>query len=122
MAKRPRPYIIVDEANNILEIYLSYVLQSEDSWHFAECPELQIADQGKTQREAIENLQKMVVEVLLEAIQTGNLNRMLSDLGFRKSTIHQRKQFSSTFGDYEEMHPMSINVPIPPEVQMASTA
>jgi len=98
------------------------MIHHEDGWYFAECPELEIMDQGRTQREAIENLQKMVMATLLEAVETRNLDAMLLELGFRKTAIHQGKQFKSTISSYEDMHPLKMQVPLPHEPEKATVS
>jgi predicted RNase H-like HicB family nuclease len=113
MSKSLKPYIIIDSANGILEVSLSYVIHQDEGWFFAECPELHQMDQGKTQREAIENLLEMVKAVLLEAFESAKLDAMLMELGFKKSSIHQRKEYKSSIKKFEDMHPLKLNVRLP---------
>ena len=66
----------------MLEFKLSAKITEDDDWYLAKCPELQITDQGKTVKEAIQNLSEMAAISLIEAIETGNIKPMLNELGF----------------------------------------
>ena len=110
MKKLLKPYIIIDSARGILEVCLSYVLHKDDGWYLAECPELRLMDQGRTKRAAIENLFDMADASLSEAYQTKNIDAMLKELGFRKSTTQKRKKYISSNKAFENMHPLKLTV------------
>jgi predicted RNase H-like HicB family nuclease len=52
------------------------VIQQEDKWFVALCPELDVASQGKTVEQARQNLTE-AVELLLEAASPSELKRRL---------------------------------------------
>jgi predicted RNase H-like HicB family nuclease len=43
---------------------LPIILGKEGKWHVASCPVLDIASQGKTEKEARENIEKLIIEYL----------------------------------------------------------
>jgi predicted RNase H-like HicB family nuclease len=46
------------------KIFLPIILGKEGKWYVASCPILDIATQGKTEKEARENIEELIVEYL----------------------------------------------------------
>ncbi len=80
-------YVMINEKERFLEVKLSVRTFKDSGWFIAECPELDLADQGKTKRKSIENLHRMVIFSLIEAIESGNIEPMLKKLGFNKIKV-----------------------------------
>jgi len=80
-------YIYIDWNFRIVEACLSCFFFREDGWHFAECKELKFLDQGETKNEALRNLSNMINAMLLDAISTGKIEKILKELGFKKEKI-----------------------------------
>lgn len=88
-------YIFIDTRNRIIEAQLSCVFSKEGKWHFAECPELDLIDQGRTMRDAVENLTQMICETLVAAIENGKMTDMMQTLGFEEVKPVPEKTFFS---------------------------
>lgn len=56
---------------------LTAVIEAEDDWYVAQCPELGVSSQGKTIPEAEEMLRE-AVELLLEAADEKEISRRLN--------------------------------------------
>ena len=78
---------MVNRKQRILTVHVSYRDFEEDGWFFAECPELQLMEQGKSKREAFDNLADMVISTLVIAIGTDFIDQLLHDLGFKKMDL-----------------------------------
>jgi predicted RNase H-like HicB family nuclease len=46
------------------KIFLPIILGKEGKWYVASCPVLDIATQGKTEKEARENIEELIIEYL----------------------------------------------------------
>jgi predicted RNase H-like HicB family nuclease len=46
------------------KIFLPIIIGKEGKWYVASCPILDIATQGKTEKEARENIEELVIEYL----------------------------------------------------------
>jgi len=80
-------YIYIDWNFRIVEACLSCFFFKEEGWHFAECKELELLDQGENKNEALKNLSNMINAMLLDAISTGKIENILKELGFKKERI-----------------------------------
>lgn len=80
-------YIMFNAKLRVLEIKLSIKIDRENSFYLARCPELQLTDQGKTMKEAIHNVTEMAIISLIEAIETGNIDAMMKELGFTQAKV-----------------------------------
>jgi hypothetical protein len=80
-------YILIYPQARTIEVHLSYRSFEKDNLHFAECPELELIDQGKSTKEAVKNLQNMISITLVSAIETGILDEMLTNLGFKRAKV-----------------------------------
>ena len=114
MLKSSNSYIAIESTEDyfIMQVYVSCKTKIENGWHFACCPELGLMDQGYSKREAIENLILMVRETLIEALETGNLDAMLKELGFNKRTQRTRKRYTSSIDAFEELYPIKFDVEV----------
>ena len=74
-------YIFVDHNQQTIEAQISCTFTRRGKWHFARCPELQLIDQGRTRREALNCLMEMIFQTLVTAAETGKLEGMLKELG-----------------------------------------
>jgi predicted RNase H-like HicB family nuclease len=108
-------YILIDYKHQTVEFSLSMRVFREDDYFFAECPELRQIDQGKSPREAADNLIHMIQASILEAIMTSNIDKMLQYLGFSKGkmVLPNRKIYNQHIDAYDELLPLSFDVPIP---------
>jgi len=106
---------MINMKERFLELKLSVRTFKDNSWYIAECPELDLADQGKTKRKAIENLHRMVIFTLIEAIETGNIEPMLKKLGFNKVNVPvpDLAIFNTASKKYEQYDPLYIGTPFP---------
>lgn len=122
MTSSDNSYIFIDRLNRKLEVRLSYRSWRRGKWHFARCAELQMTDQGKTKREAITSLNKMVLISLIEAIETDNIDAMLKNLGFKmkKLPIPKRKYYSQKIDSFEDLNPLYFNEPILSDISRIS--
>jgi len=102
MKTQNRSYIFIDRKNLSLEINVSYKTWSRAGWYFANCPELQLIDQGKSKGESIENLSEMIIASLEEAIESNHIKEMLRELGFSRRTLTAPKK------EYYEL-PVTLN-------------
>lgn len=80
-------YIMFNAKLRVLEIKLSIDIGRENGLYLATCPELQLIDQGKTMKEAIQNITEMALISLIEAIETGNIDAMMKELGFTRAKV-----------------------------------
>jgi predicted RNase H-like HicB family nuclease len=46
------------------KIFLPIIIGKEEKWYVASCPVLDIATQGKTEKEARENIEELIIEYL----------------------------------------------------------
>ena len=108
-------YIMINEKERFLEVKLSVRTFKNSGWYIAECPELDLADQGKTKRKSIENLHRMVIFSLIEAIETGHIKPMLKELGFSKIKVPvpDLMIFNIPSEKYEKYDPLYIGTPYP---------
>jgi len=106
-------YILVDYKNHTVEMRLSMRVFKEDNYFFAECPELQLLDQGRFPREAADSLIDMIQASIMEAILTNNLDKMLNHLNFKKNSIPNRKYFSRNIDPDDELLPLNVDAAIP---------
>ncbi|MCD6218584.1 hypothetical protein J7L05_12120 [bacterium] len=122
MTSSDNSYILVDRLNRKLEVRLSYRSWKRGKWDFARCVELQMTDQGKTKREAITNLNGMVLISLIEAVETDNIDAMLKSLGFKmkKLPIPKRKYYSQKIDSFEKLNSLTFNEPILSEMSRIS--
>lgn len=70
-----------------IEVNVSHRTWSRERWHFAQCPELQLIEQGKSKKECVKNLSDMIVASLEEAIASNNIKGMMRELGFSLKTL-----------------------------------
>ncbi len=114
MAIADYSYIFIDLKNRKIEAGLSCSCKKSGGYYIAKCPELDIVDQGRTQREAIYHLSKNVAETLITAIELGKLEGMLKELGFRKGqVIPDRTVFKQTVESVVGDFPLSVEAPLP---------
>jgi hypothetical protein len=108
-------YVMINEKERFLEVKLSVRTFKDNGWYIAECPELDLADQGKTKRKSIENLHRMVIFSLIEAIETGHIEPMLKKLGFNKIEVPvpDLMIFNIASEKYEKYDPLYIGTPYP---------
>jgi hypothetical protein len=104
-------YIFVDLKNQVMEARLSCSCTSRGKLHFAECPELDLIDQGRSRREAVDNLTNMIVETLLAAIETGKFERMMKQLGFsRRTLLPYRTIFRQSLESMDDLIPLPLEI------------
>jgi hypothetical protein len=105
-----------------MEVGLSVRTFREGSWFFAECPELKLIDQGKTRKEAIHYLRQMVIASLIEAIESGNIEAMLTTLGFKQTKYRGKPiEYYDMQGEkYKNYLPLTFDATISPRVEMAN--
>ena len=105
-------YIFIDTRNRIIEAQLSCVFSKEGKWHFAECPELDLIDQGRTMRDAVENLTQMISETLVAAIENGKMTDMMQALGFEEvKPVPEKTFFSQTLKSSGRVPLPSFTIP-----------
>jgi len=111
-------YIYIDGKNRVIEAQLSCAFSRRGKLHFAECPELQLIDQGYSKREALENLTEMAAATIIEAVRAGKLDGMLRVLGFTKQRIPLRDRtiFKQVLEGADNLTPLPIEVPLEPVV------
>nr|MBS0020392.1 type II toxin-antitoxin system HicB family antitoxin [Gammaproteobacteria bacterium] len=91
-----------------VELGLVVTIKKEGGWYISSSPALDVHSQGRTQKEALDNL-KEALELFVEScLERGVLDRVLKDCGFRPGTEPKKE---------EEV--MVINVLIPPVAQHA---
>ena len=61
-------YILIDQARKIMKIRLSCSFLKRGKWHFGKCAELDLIDQGHSQREAFDHLVDMIIVTLVESV------------------------------------------------------
>ena len=122
MVESDNSYILVDKLNRRIEANLSYRTWRRDKWYFARCVELEMTDQGRTKRDAINNLHKMILISLTEAVETKNITAMLDDLGFKhkRLPIPKREYYSLSIDSFEDLNPLILNEPLPTELSRVS--
>ncbi len=104
-------YIFVDLRSEVIEARLSCVYTRKGKWHFAECPELQLIDQGESRNEAFDNLIRMAMETIIEALESGKMDAMMRELGFRAQRIPvpDRSIFRRGLVGAKDLVPLPIN-------------
>jgi len=109
-------YIFVDRIHHEIHARVSCKTSSKGKWHFAECPELDLMDQGLSKIEAIENLKNMVGAVLSESVETENLDGMLRELGFKisKMPVPNLEIFQMSNEPFRNMFPLPIETRFAP--------
>jgi hypothetical protein len=80
-------YVFLDYRNRNIEARLSCSFQKRGKWYFANCRELELVDQGLTQKEAFENLLQMISSVILDAVDTGKIEAVLKEYGTRNMKL-----------------------------------
>jgi hypothetical protein len=114
MALNNVSYIYFDGKNRTIEARLSCAFKKRREWYFAECPELQLVDQGKSKREALENLNAMITASIVEAFEAGKLGEMLVKLGFRKQELplRDREIFRQELESAGDLQPLPLEIPL----------
>ncbi len=64
-------------------VKLPATIRREGDWFVSACPVLDIASQGKSEREALNNLVEAAQVFLLSCYERGTLDQVLKDCGFR---------------------------------------
>jgi len=100
-------YIFIDSRKKEIEVQVSCSFRKRGKWHFAECQELQLIDQGLSKRQALDNLAEMIVLALVSAVENGKIGDMLKALGFRKLEPVPDKTF------FKQTLEMDGRIPIP---------
>jgi len=113
-------YVMFNTGERFLDVKLSVRTFKENGWHFANCPELDLVDQGKTIKAAIANLHEMVITSLIEAIETDNIDSMLKALGFTRSKVPKQSIaiYNIPADKYENLFPLTFKAAVPPQVGM----
>lgn len=112
MLLSPFSYIYIIKKGDLVTVegLLSYKTWLENSTYFAECTELQLIDHGEFLRVSLENLRKMIILTLTEAIQADKIDDMLIALGFNRAVEHipNLKVFNAQFENTANLHPLMI--------------
>ena len=118
----PPSYIMINFKDRVIEMLLSVRIYRQKSWYFAECPELELVDQGKSKKEAVLSLQQMISISLIEAFETGNLAEMLKELGFKenKVPVPTLRIYANTSIKAANLTPLPFNTRIPFNIECPS--
>ena len=65
-----------------MKLHLSIQIWKKDSWYLAKCPELDFVSQGRTRKEAQENLMEVIEIQFEEMSRMGTLNEYLDECGY----------------------------------------
>ena len=78
-----------------LRLELFGTVKRQGNWYVAHCPPLDITTQGRTEREAKQNLQEASELFLTSCLERGTLDQALRELGWipAKSKARPRKSF-----------------------------
>ena len=80
----------MSKKNYQVNINLPVQIIKEGKVYVAFCPALEIATQGNTLKEAQKMFHEMVGIFIDELIERGTLEKVLTDMGWKKSTRHKR--------------------------------
>ncbi len=84
---------------------ISVTVHREGDWLVAVSPGLDVASQGKTEKEAIHNLVEAVQSFITTCFEMGTLNQVLIEAGFKPVLVRPNKKAKTT----ERM----VEVPLP---------
>lgn len=117
-------YIVIYPQARTIEVRLSYRNFKKDGLHFAECPELELIDQGNSTKEAVKNLRNMISITLVSAIETGVLDEMLTNYGFKriKVPVPSIEIYEHPAESYADFNPLEFLAPLTPELVRKESA
>ncbi|MFH1675762.1 MAG: hypothetical protein ABIC40_01970 [bacterium] len=114
MPQGSNSYILVNRDLGSIQVRVSYRDFKEDGWYFGECPELRLVDQGKTRKEAYENLIEMVLTTLITAVASDNIDSYLTKLGFKKARLEiPELKIFKLYIDLPDVIPVTLNSSFP---------
>jgi predicted RNase H-like HicB family nuclease len=65
-----------------MQLHLSIQIWQKGSWYLAKCPELDFVSQGRTRKEAQENLMEVIEIQFEEMTRMGTLEEYLDECGY----------------------------------------
>jgi predicted RNase H-like HicB family nuclease len=118
-----KSYIFINRRDRVLDVCLSYHDYKENGHYVVECPELSLADQGKTRSEAYRNLAENILTTMVVAIETGNIQAHLKALGFKekKVPVPDTRIFEIPRSDDPDLVPLTLRTNLPADVKSGQT-
>jgi len=116
MSEPSYSFVFIDQKSQMLEISASIRTWFEDDRYYAECPELELIDQGETEEESIENLQEMILASLMGAIELNHIDEMLEAMGYApvKIPVPDRMIYRKKSSQKKGLTRLKIEAPIKP--------
>jgi len=90
----------------ILTAHLPFKIKKRSKWFVSSCPILDIYSQGRTEQEAIKNLEEALSLFFISCLEIGTLDQILKNCGFIVAKSDEDITEPSTEDNY-------LNVPIP---------
>ena len=72
------------------KLLLNVIVQQEDKGYSLICPELNVASQGETFEDAIDNIKEAVELYIESAEEVGNIDEVLEQLGLTKDDLKKK--------------------------------
>jgi predicted RNase H-like HicB family nuclease len=88
-----------------LQFHLFGTVKRQGNWFIAHCPPLDVTTQGRTEREAKQNLMEACELFLESCLERGTLDQALRELGFSEVSRRPRRIPAKAF-------PMPIPIPL----------